>query len=395
MEYTYQNINNQNLPSTQRNTYAIFVDLRKAFDTVCHEILIRKLYTTGLDEHTVAWFRDYLADRSQRTRVNNNISSTHKITYGVPQGSVLGPPLFSIYINDLAPRIKHSQLIVYADDTLLMNNNPKELQQDLKILEKWAHENMLTINTDKTKWMSLGPNKIDPSVNFSMAGTKLIRTEKLRYLGVILDQKLKFDKHRSQVHSSTNLRVYELAKVRKQLSTKAALMVYKATVLPVFDNADTFYDQNTTRASTTLQLIQNRALRVVYKVPLQKNPSHTTDELHAKAKLLKLEDRRTLHMVQEAARQIKKGKYKHPITKRTPTRAQKTPRMYPPKINHPLFHSSPAIKLSVAWNKLPDEIKNKLQSTEINSILKLHFLDTYMPPHPPKEKVKKTKQTTT
>ena len=135
----------------------IFVDLQKAFDTVNHEILLEKLEHYGIRNISNSWFRSYLNNRKQLVSLNGVESETKTIKHGVPQGSVLGPLLFVIYINDLHNAIIHSQSYHFADDTHLLNinNSPKKVQKqlniDLKLLCNWLLANKISLNSKKTE----------------------------------------------------------------------------------------------------------------------------------------------------------------------------------------------------------------------------------------------------
>ena len=141
---------------------AAFVDLRKAFDTVNHAILLKKLKCYGISDVTLDWCTNYLADRSQRTLANETLSGAQNVTCGVPQGSVLGPLFFILYVNDVQAVIKVSKMQSYADDTVIYTegNGHKEaarkLQPSLNQFSKWCQANKLSLNTAKTKLMVFG-----------------------------------------------------------------------------------------------------------------------------------------------------------------------------------------------------------------------------------------------
>ena len=135
----------------------VFIDLQKAFDTVNHKILIEKLYHYGIRGAPLAWFKSYLSMRNQFVNINNTHSKQHDISHGVPQGSVLGPLLFIIYINDLHQAIKFSKVHHFADDTNLlcidksMKKINMHINHDLQRLCHWLRANKLSLNADKTE----------------------------------------------------------------------------------------------------------------------------------------------------------------------------------------------------------------------------------------------------
>ena len=144
----YININNS------KPTYTIFLDMKKAFNTVSHPILITKLEELGLSTAFTVWLSSYLSGRIQKVILNGQVSSGKPIFYGVPQGSVLGPILFSIYINNL-PKICGTGIQMYADDTVLYSTDPIKLQESLGATLKWCGQNVLTINTQMDGWIKL------------------------------------------------------------------------------------------------------------------------------------------------------------------------------------------------------------------------------------------------
>jgi retron-type reverse transcriptase len=134
----------------------IYLDLKKAFDTINHAILLQKLKWIGVDSKSLQWFQSYLSHHTQKTVVNNCYSNQCKVSIGVPQGSVLGPLLFLVYINDLSSCLHHTQASLFADDTAIycVASTPSELQtklnEDLIHLKSWLDENRLSLNLLKT-----------------------------------------------------------------------------------------------------------------------------------------------------------------------------------------------------------------------------------------------------
>lgn len=146
----------------QMMTGSIFLDLKKAFDLVDHQCLLHKLEHYGIREKSLKWFENYLTTRFQRVKHNRDISSNLAIGHGVPQGSILGPILFVVYVNDLPQSVMKSSIGMYANDTVIYFSDTSPclikqvLQNDLNYIEQWLQETKLVLNQSKTKWMLFG-----------------------------------------------------------------------------------------------------------------------------------------------------------------------------------------------------------------------------------------------
>ena len=228
---------------------------------VCHNGLLDKLKETGLSDATVLIFKNYLENRSIMTTINGVASNESKLSFGVPQGSVLGPVLFSIFINDLPECLRCSGITLYADDSSLHNHNLNELQSDLNAVSRWCLVNKLTLNHDKSMHITFFPRFATNSENRpNIDGHSLMKVNVFNYLGIRLYQKLNFSEHYAYIMKTTNLKVKPLFKVKKFLNLDAALTVYKSCIAPIFDYGDYLYDCNKVTLNNSLQLIQNKAL---------------------------------------------------------------------------------------------------------------------------------------
>ena len=173
----------------------VFLDFQKAFDTVNHKILFSKLNYYGIRGITLNLLKSYLTNRKQFVHVNNTDSDTLINTYGVPQGSILGPLLFLIYINDLHNVIKHSSTTHFADDTNLLYPHSslkqinKHINHDLKLIVHWLRANRISLNVDKTEIIIFRPKRktITKNMNFRISGQKIKTTTNTKYLGLILN----------------------------------------------------------------------------------------------------------------------------------------------------------------------------------------------------------------
>ena len=193
-------------------TCGVFVDLEKAFDTVNHEILLYKLRHHGVRGISISWFASYLQNRRQHVTLNGEISEPKPVVCGVPQGSILGPLLFLIYINDMNQSIKNSSVYHFADDTNLLHSdtNPKSLKKavnrDLILLYEWLCANRLSLNVGKTEFMIFRPprKKLHNRIVLTLNRTKIYESNKIKYLGLLLDNKFSWKDHINELSKKLN-----------------------------------------------------------------------------------------------------------------------------------------------------------------------------------------------
>ena len=212
-------------------TGSVFIDLKKAFDTVDHDLIIEKLSRYGVRNSELLWSRNYLHDRSQVVQYENSLSPPSRISTGVPQGSVLGPLLFVLFINDLPDCIIKCSILMYADDTVLFFSArcPKvietTLNSQLSIVNDWLQDNFLFLNVKKIKVVLFGTSgnlaKVD---NFTITiGQKQIKNVmEYKYLGVVMDDKLSWKSQIAYIVSKAGKRIGLLGRIRKQLTTYSA-----------------------------------------------------------------------------------------------------------------------------------------------------------------------------
>ena len=228
-----------------------FLDLSQAFDTLDHELLLIKLADFGLSKSSVNWFNAYLTNRTQSVIINGMQSDIEPILYGVPQGSVLGPLLFIMYINDLPSVTKYCKVHLYADDTLLFFESSSvqaieaALSQDLDHVVGWLNQNYLMLNHSKTKVMLLGTHQKLSSVQsfaVSVNDADLERVYKFKYMGVFLDPCLNWNEHIDHIGNKISSRLGMLRRARKVIPKEACITLFNAMVLPLFDYCCVVWD---------------------------------------------------------------------------------------------------------------------------------------------------------
>lgn len=216
----------------------VFLDFQKAFETIDRKLMIHKLKAYGIGDLAIQWIESYLSDRTQRVKINNILSNAVYNNIGVPQGSVLGPLLFIIYINDLKNCLLFSKIKFFADDTLIYicSKNTEEasekLNHDLQKLYKKINQNKLKLNVQKTKLMLISKKKnIDNStINIYINNEKLIPVDQVKYLGVIIDKDLNFKDNCNYVIRKMAHKTNILRRIGKKLNMQQKIYVYKTIV---------------------------------------------------------------------------------------------------------------------------------------------------------------------
>ena len=220
------------LDNTEKSV-CIFMDLSKAFDTINIDIMLEKLNHYGVRGVAKNWFSSYLKGRKQFVLINGKKSETMcDILHGVPQGSILGPLLFSIYINDFRNCLKYSEAIMFADDTTLLfkDSNMETLNQkvnnDLASATDWLAENKLSLNVKKTKFMVFDKSRNSTNVDIRISNDKLKRVKSQKILGVIFDEKLTWKDHINSIISKLNSCLGASRRARPYLNMKSLLTIY-------------------------------------------------------------------------------------------------------------------------------------------------------------------------
>ena len=249
-----------------------FLDLSKAFDTLDHHLMIKKLSSLGFSNSALVWMDAYLTNRTQSIVSNGVVSDPQPIHFGIPQGSILGPLLFIIYINDLPSVIKDCSIQLYADDTVIsfssksVSEIESRLSSDLDNIISWLDENFLFLNYSKTKIMMFGTHQRLAKVNdFTITARDSLfeRVYQFKYLGVMLDPCLSWNDHIDYIASKISSRIGMLRKARKVIPREACITLYDAMILPIFDYCCAVWDSCGKTNKGYLDKLQRRAARVI------------------------------------------------------------------------------------------------------------------------------------
>ena len=276
-------------------TCGIFIDLEKAFDTVNHKILIKKLQYYGIKGIANCWLSDYLTGRKQRVKINDTFSEYQGITCGVPQGSILGPLLFLIYINDMHTAAKFSTLYHFADDTNLLYSNKdekllrKNINTDLRLIFQWLCANRLSVNVDKTEFIIFkSPRKaLKERITLKLNGKTIFESRKLRYLGLIIDARLTWKYHITELKKKLSQIIgiiYKLKKLSMPIETLKS--IYCALFQSYLNYGLCAWGQAGTEHFRKIEVMQNKVVRLILGAEFD---AHSTP-LYKNLKILKVRD---------------------------------------------------------------------------------------------------------
>lgn len=255
----------------------VFFDYSKAFDLVNHDILIRKLRVIGLSENTLKIFRSYLSSRMQFVQVGESKSATVPVNCGVPQGSVLGPLLFKIFVNDMKNINFKGRLFMYADDVCLFykyNHSQvlkTQIEYDAAILAEFSRCNKLFINPGKTQFIRFKPyiSRSEEKMSVHVDGTVVTESDMVKYLGVVLNHNLLWDEHINMIKTKIASGIGILRKFKNKLNSDTKLLIYQSLVHSHLTYGISIYGCKFNNTLKSLQSAQNKALKLVFNVPVR------------------------------------------------------------------------------------------------------------------------------
>ena len=363
-----------------KDTLAIFIDFKKAFDTLDYKILLQKINALKISQNLKSLIKDYFTNRSQKTYANNSQSSIQPLNYGVPQGSILGPLFFTLYINDL-PKIVSSNMLLYADDSVIFESSNDEsklysqLQTDLNLIKYWCDLHKLTINVKKTKAVLFSYRKDTVYRNIVLNNESVDHVTVFKYLGIQLDTHLGFQTQYKETYHQSSHKLLMLKRVRPFINESTALTIAKTMLLPYLDMGNMFFTAMPVKNLDKLDTILNTALRTVYSIRYPMDV-HTL-EIYTKANLLPLEFRRKYFLLNLVFRLISTSDIPTQVPVRL-TRANQGPLL----IEHytPLgkIQKSPVFQARSLWNNLPVETRMLDNTVKFKEVCKKMLQDEYI-----------------
>jgi hypothetical protein len=247
---------------------AVVLDFSKAFDKVPHNKLLKKLIDSGLPLGVIGWVASFLSNRVQRVVLNGSISGPLTVTSGVPQGSVLGPVLFLVYINDIFQAVRHSTVRLYADDALMYfptgTENDRKFQDDLDNLTNWAIGNQMDFNVKKCHSVFFGEGNHDGSLpEHRLCGVALQRERQFKYLGITVQDNFGWENHVSYVSTKATRSLGLVKHVLCRAPGHVKLIAYKTLTRSILEYGAEVWDPYLKRDINRLENIQNRAIRFI------------------------------------------------------------------------------------------------------------------------------------
>ena len=368
---------------------AVFIDLRKAFDMVDTDLLLRKLAVYRCDDLTLTWFKSYLKERDQCVHFKGTLSSKKSSLYGVPQGSILGPLLFIMLINDL-PLYVNSNTDMYADDSTIhtsartveeLNN---KLTEDMTNVQAWCTNNNMVINDGKTKAMMITTSQRAATLNSNLRvefnGVQLMNTNSEKILGVVMNKHLSWKQQINKVAKSLIKGIHLLRQIKEYLPIGHREIYYKCFLQPHIDYCCTVWGQSC--HIIRIHKLQKLALRIIYDKP----KLTSSGPLFKAAGVLPIRQRvmlRTAIMVYKSLNNWV-PKYisdmfvlKSSVTKRI-TRSSENNELWIPRTKLTIRQKTLKFSGATLYNSLPRATR---QSTSLSSFkirAYQYFLDTYI-----------------
>ena len=355
---------------------SVLIDYSKAFDTVNHSILLAKMECYGVRGPALKIFASYLENRRHQTKIGDKLSSEKTLNIGVPQGSILGPLLFLIYINDVKNISNEFRPILYADDTTIIfkdRNLPNLIHKcntGLDLFQNWSICNRLTINTSKTNIMFVSNKSQTTPINIFLNNEPLDAVTTCKFLGVMVDNRLKFDEHVKYICNKISKSIGIFYKLSKFVPDSTLLQLYYSLIHPYLNYCSTVWGGTFQTHLDSLIKLQKKIIRIISK---ESFASHTTP-LFLSLKILKFSD---LYRYNIAIYYYKTKKYSTQIRNHNYNTRNKN------KIIAP-FHRLATTQHSVSyngstvWNSLPPAILSEPNLKSFKRKLKSYFIEQYV-----------------
>ena len=371
----------------QCTTQALFFDISKAFDRVWHRGLIHKLNAIGVRGSLLNWFTDYLSNRMQAVVIKGKTSTYKAVTSGVPQGSVLGPTLFLIYINDIVTGIQ-SEVKLFADDTsmyLRMDDGLRRtaiLNADIQNILTWSRLWKVDFNPTKTELLTLSNHRQPDTHPLMFENNTLLETHTHKHLGVVLQNDCRWKSHIEMIIAKIRPQIACLRSFKHKFNRKTLEILYKAYILPHLDYADVVWDNCSIALTNELENTHLDALRTI--TGSVRGTSHI--KLYTESGFIPLKVRRERHkltlffkMVHGLVPAYLTANLPPLVSDINPYHRRRPLERQVPQFRTELYRSSFFPSTTVLWNNLPDSIKNVSSLSHFKRCLSVN--DHRVPPY--------------
>ena len=289
LQFIYDNIDNDYI------TLAFFLDFSKAFDCVRHDILLKKMYRYGVRGIALDWFKSYLHNRQQYVDVNGKMSGNLTVERGVPQGSILGPLLFLIFINDFPNCSQNFKFTLFADDSTLArtfhnylstNDIKQQLSLNLEEIRQWLKANHIKINTDKSYYISFSYRRLIDIGPIPFGDDSIHQCDSTKFLGLTLEKQLSYRKHILNISTKISKSLGIIHKLKSTLPSYILLTLYNTLILPYLTYCIESWHAAPNYLTDSIFVLQKKSIRAVYNLPYN---SHT-NQFFKNNNILKLKD---------------------------------------------------------------------------------------------------------
>lgn len=371
-----------NAYENKQNSCSIFLDFAKAFDTVNHKILLSKLYHYGIRGSVHQWFESYLTNRQQCVQVNGQRSEFLTVRHGVPQGSILGPLLFLLYINDIIQASKKIEFLLFADDTSIfladkdLKKMEKTLNEELINVSNWLKANKLSLNVKKSNVLLFRPKneskKKQATIDLKIDGAAIEEKQSAKYLGLYFDNKMTFKEHVNHIITKLKKGNGILAKLRYFVPEEVIRNVYFAHIESHLNYGSLTWGTTGKYNIDKITALQKKAIKIIkfvktrehIELPFKTNKFLPFDRLRAFA-MTKFIWKTTNNTID----------CRHLLEQNQVTESERDNQKFLiPYRNTLIAKNSVFYTGIIEWNKIPDNIKSSTSFSSFNKSCKEHMI---------------------